>query len=40
MDVERVQRIADLMRHARGEQSQRLEALRLDRLLRSSGGFP
>ena len=32
MDVKRVQRIADLMRDAGGEQSERVEPLRLDRL--------
>ena len=40
MDVERIERIADLVSDAGREQSQRIETLRLDRLLRWSGGFP
>ena len=38
MDVERIERVADLVRHARREQSQRIETLRFDRLLASSAG--
>ena len=39
MNVERVERIADFMRNPGSEQSQRVQPLRLDRLLFAASSF-
>ena len=39
MDVQRIERIADFMRHARGQQRERIEALRLDRFFGRAPAF-